>query len=151
MTMPDGPDVVDLDIRFPARPEYVRTVRHAVAALARLHGADEDAVEDIKLGVSEACTTAVLATAEAGPEPVDVTAQASEPHHLLVSVLDRGAHVEREVAGPPDEISTEELPFERALSLPIVRGLVEEVAVRPRAGGGATMEMRFSLRSGQEG
>jgi serine/threonine-protein kinase RsbW len=118
--------------------------RHAVAALARLRLVEEDVVEDVKLAVSEACTTAVNENAEIGGEPVDLRVWGNEGR-LEVEVLDRGTQLERAVSGPPDEISTADLPFERTLALPIIRGLVDEVAITPRPDGGASVRMVFSL------
>jgi serine/threonine-protein kinase RsbW len=118
--------------------------RHAVAALARLRQVEEEVVEDVKLAVSEACTTAVNENAEMGGEPVDLRVFA-DVGNLEVEVLDRGTQLDRAVAGPPDEIDTADLPFERTLSLPIIRGLVDQVAISPRTGGGASVRMVFSL------
>jgi hypothetical protein len=53
--------------------------------------------------------------------------------------------VERAVAGSPSEIDTEELPFDRVLSLPIIRGLVDEVAITPLEGQGMSLRMVLSV------
>jgi serine/threonine-protein kinase RsbW len=142
MTEPKA--VPDLELEFPARPEFVRAARHAVSALARLSGASEEVVEDIKLAVSEACNTAVAANAEAGSEAVELRAFDS-PAGLVIEVMDRGANPERTVSGPPEELDTGDLPFERALSLPIIRGLVDELAIAPRGDRGAVVRMTVSL------
>ena len=142
MTEPKA--VPDLELEFPARPEFVRAARHAVSALARLSGASEEVVEDIKLAVSEACNAAVAANAEAGSEAVELRAFDS-PAGLVIEVMDRGANPERTVSGPPEELDTGDLPFERALSLPIIRGLVDELAIAPRGDRGAVVRMTVSL------
>jgi len=142
MTEPKA--VPDLELEFPARPEFVRAARHAVSALARLSGASEEVVEDIKLAVSEACNAAVAANAEAGSEAVELRAFDS-PARLVIEVMDRGANPERTVSGPPEELDTGDLPFERALSLPIIRGLVDELAIAPRGDRGAVVRMTVSL------
>jgi len=137
--------VPDLDIEFPAKPQYVRAARHTVAALARMREADDDLVEDIKLAVSEASTRAVAANEQAGSkDPVKVQAFVSDGS-LVVEVFDRGPDPERPVSGPPEEIDTGELPFERALAVPLIRGLVDEVAMESRPGGGTTVRMVVSL------
>ncbi len=135
----------ELDIHFPAKPEYVRTVRHAVAALARLHGVPEDVVEEIKLAVSEACTIAVNANAGLPEEqPVQVLA-ATDDASIVIEVLDRGPDPERDVLGRPDDLDTEDLPFDKGLALPLIRGLVDEVAVGARDDGGARVRMLVSI------
>ncbi len=135
----------ELDIQFPPKPEYVRTVRHAVAALARLHGVPEDVVEEIKLAVSEACTIAVTANAGLSEvQPVQVLA-ATDGASIVIEVLDRGPDPERDVLGPPVDLDTEDLPFDKGLALPLIRGLVDEVAVGPRDNGGARVRMLVSI------
>jgi serine/threonine-protein kinase RsbW len=146
---PEG-SAPELSIEFPRKPEYVRTVRQAVAALARLHGADEAVVEDIKLAVSEACNTALSPVGEPYASAVELMAWGG-PEGLVVDVLDAEATFDHAVAGPPEEISTEDLPFERALALPIIRGLATQVAIEPRAGGGAVTRMVLSLEVGERG
>jgi serine/threonine-protein kinase RsbW len=136
----------ELELSLPPKPEYVRTARHTVAALARLHGVPEDLIEDIKLAVSEACTTALMANADLPmPEPIDVRAW-GEMDAMVLEVLDRGPGPAKEILGDPEELDTGDLPFEKALSLPLIRGLVDEVALGPRDGGGTSLRMSVSLQ-----
>src|SRR5205085_6569535 len=95
----------ELAIEFPRKPEYVRTVRQAIAALARLHGADDDVVEDIKLAVSEACNTAVNPAGEPGRSPVQLLARGAR-EGLVVEMIDADAILVHPVAGAPGTIST---------------------------------------------
>lgn len=139
-------DDAELELAFPPKPEFVRAARHAIAALARLHGADEDVVEDIKLAVSEACTVAVAERSGGDEDAVEVAARGG-PEGLVVEVVDRGFTAAAAVSGSPQELDTGEMPFERALSLPIIRGLVDDVAITPRDGGGATVRMVMGLES----
>lgn len=135
----------ELDIEFPAKPQYVRAARHTVAALARMRDADDELVEDIKLAVSEACTRAVATNQEtASSDPVRVQVYVQD-NSLAVEVLDRGPGPERSVSGPPEEIDTAELPFESALAVPLIRGLVDELALTPRPGGGTSVRMVVAI------
>ena len=52
-------------VRLPANPRYLRVARVVAGALADELGADIDAVEDVRLAVSEVCNVAVLAGAQA--------------------------------------------------------------------------------------
>jgi serine/threonine-protein kinase RsbW len=136
----------ELELSLPPKPEYVRTARHTVGALARLHGVPEDVVEDIKLAVSEACNTALSAIGdETTAEPITVRAWGG-PEAMILEILDRGPGPAREVLGDPEEIDTGDLPFDNALSLPLIRGLVDEVALAPREGGGSSLRMTVSLQ-----
>lgn len=49
-----------VEIAFPAKPEYVSVARLVVAAVAQSHLFDPEEVEDIKIAVSEACSSAIL-------------------------------------------------------------------------------------------
>jgi serine/threonine-protein kinase RsbW len=135
----------ELELVFPARPEFVRMARLTVAALARLRDADDDLVEDIKLAVSEACNTALNSVAGLEGAPITVRAS-SQPEAMVLEILDRGPGPAREVLGDPEDIDTGDLPFEQALALPLIRGLVDEVALGPRDGGGSSLRMTVSLQ-----
>jgi serine/threonine-protein kinase RsbW len=141
---PDRASDPELELTLPPKPEYVRTVRHTVGALARLHGVPEDLVEDIKLAVSEACNTALNSVAGLDGDPITVRAW-GEPQAVVMEVLDRGPGPAREILGDPEELDTGDLPFEQALALPLIRGLVDEVALGPRDGGGSALRMTVSL------
>jgi serine/threonine-protein kinase RsbW len=137
--------VPELELEFPPRPEFVRLARHTVGALARLHDVIDGVVDDVKLAVSEACTTAMSSPAE-GREALIIRASSID-ESLTIDVVDPASAALREVAGDPSELDTEDLPFERALALPVIRGLVDQVIVTAREGGGATLRMVISTEA----
>lgn len=148
----DGGPVPGLELELPRKPAFVRTARHAVAALVRLYDAPEDLVEDIKLAVSEACNTAMAraeGSDEASLQPVTVRAAVNDTR-IEIEVIDPNGTVPREVTGSPSDIDTEDLPFDRILSLPIVRGLVDEVSITPEEPRGARMRMVVTLAASPE-
>lgn len=56
-------------IKIPAKPEYIGVARLITAAFAGFLGLDSETVEDVKVAVSEACTSAILQLyKEAKPE-----------------------------------------------------------------------------------
>ncbi|HYU58828.1 MAG TPA: hypothetical protein VEO00_12375, partial [Actinomycetota bacterium] len=62
-------------------------------------------------------------------------------------VTDSGAPFDPDTyEGEPAAVDGEEFSFERGLSLPVVRGLVEDLEIVARAEGG--MRVRFTLRAG---
>jgi anti-sigma regulatory factor (Ser/Thr protein kinase) len=69
----------DVEIQIPPRPEYVGVLRLALGSLARGAGMDEESIDDLRIAISEACTTAVM-THEAGDtdEPVIVVWRVDE-------------------------------------------------------------------------
>ena len=145
----DGAQDPELELEFPPKPEFVGTARHAVSALTRLRDFPDDVVQDVKLAVSEACTTAIADGPGEGL-PIRLLASA-EADRVLLEIIDPGTGVERAVKGRPTEIDTDELPFDRVLSLPIIRGLVDEVAITPLERGGMSVRMVLSVRAEADG
>lgn len=74
-----------------ADPAHVRVVRLVAVSLARVHGVDEDVVEDVRLAVGEACGRAVAAHTRAAVEvPVQLRFEGSSGSGpgLVVEVVD---------------------------------------------------------------
>jgi serine/threonine-protein kinase RsbW len=145
----DGGPIPELELDVPAKPMFARTARHTVGALSRLHDVPEDVLEDIKLAVSEACNTALSAgRAEGAGNDHRVTVSVwPERDRVVIDVVDPLAKPGREVSGAPGEIDTEDLPFDRILSLPIIRGLVDEVSITAEESGGIKIRMSVSIAS----
>jgi len=145
-----GPEAHDteLELAFPPRPEYVRMARHTVAALARLHDAADEVVDDLKLAVSEACTNAVSTNARGGGDPVGVTVAVTDGS-LLVDVADAGPGIDPSLLEHDPELDSEEFTFERGLSLPLIRGLVDELEILPGEPNGSVVRMRLAMAEGQ--
>ncbi|HWC33118.1 MAG TPA: ATP-binding protein [Actinomycetota bacterium] len=68
----------------PPDPRHVSTARIFAAAVARVAGADETTVEDIKVGISEACSMSLRPPAADGPVEVSIVA---EPERLRFEVI----------------------------------------------------------------
>lgn len=66
----------------PADPRHISTARIFAAAVARVAAADEGTVEDVKVGISEACSMSLRGPGEA---PLEVTIVA-EPERLRFEV-----------------------------------------------------------------
>lgn len=60
-----------LTLTFPPIPAYVGTARLFVGAVARRYGVDEERVDDLKVAVSEACTSALRLRGD-GKDPIEV-------------------------------------------------------------------------------
>lgn len=132
--MPDiAAPAVELEV--PARPEYVAVVRLALASLGRLAGLDEATVEDLKIAVSEATTSAMLVNqAAGGSDPVTI-AWTRRDGRVVVEISDRGP---REGA---DEAAGGDLAGARAdISVALLESIVDgcEVVVRPDGPGSCT-------------
>ena len=126
-----------VSLEIPPRSPYVGVVRLAVAALARTRGMDEEAVEDLRMAVSEACANAVLTNEEAGTDEAVVVDWYDEGDRLVIEVGDRGA------AAAPDAsaVDTDGFSSRVAMSVALLESLVDEFSFTPRDGGGRTARL----------
>src|SRR5207248_11497682 len=125
----------ELELTFPPKPEYVRTARHTVAALARLHDLPDEVVDDVKLAVSEGCTNAVAVNAASnGEPPVSIVAWVGADG-MDIRILDRGPGIDPGLLDAQAKLSSDEFTFEKGLSLPLIKGLVDQVEILPRDDG----------------
>ena len=134
-------DTSVLTLRFPAKPEYLVLGRLVLSGLARAEPIEEDALSDLKLALTEACSNSVRhAYAEAGGA-VDVRYEISDGY-LAIEVEDDGAGFD-----PPrrSDLLEPEL-LEGGLGLAIIRAVSEELAYRPRDGRGSSVRFGRSLR-----
>jgi len=123
-----------VELAIPPRSAYVGVARLAVAALAREAGFDEEGVDDLKTAVSEACTNAVLSSEEAGTdEPVIIT-WTEDADRVVIEVSDRGSNYDAtQVEGALD---SQGFSLRLALSVSLLRSLVDEMTLGPRDDGG---------------
>ena len=109
-----------VEIAIPPRSVYVGVVRLAVATLARQAGLDEDRVDDLRIAVSEACTSAVLAHEEAGRSDPVVVRWADEADRLVIDI-----EGQVEPTDGPDEDS-QGFSSRNVLSQALLESLVDE-------------------------
>jgi len=121
---------------FPAEAASCSAARRAACDVARAHGADDEGVNRIALGVTEAVTNAVLhAYLEHQPAPDDIVVELecdADVAHLLV--LDHGLGVRPEARS-------------LGLGLRLMAHAAEEFDVSPREGGGTQVRMTVRLRT----
>ena len=141
---PDADDAV-IELEIPARAEFVGLARLVVSSLASARRAlAEDRVDDLKLAVSEACTNAIEAHADAVVDD-RVTVRWSEgDDRLQVQIEDRGAGFDpSDLPEHPPVTDPERLNFERGLGIPLIRTLVDEVDFDPSATGTSVRMVMF--------
>lgn len=127
-------------LMVPGKPEYVGAVRLAVSSLANNVGFDIEAIEDIKVAVSEACTNIVRHGHSDLNNDTNVEYQVSceiFEDKLSISVDDNGAGYDMNNYKEP------ELPSEEAggLGIFIIRALMDEVEVESEVGEGTHIKM----------
>ncbi len=124
----------------PGKPEYVGAVRLAISSLANNAGFDIEAIEDIKVAVSEACTNIVrhgnMENSDSSDIEYRVSCEICEDR-LSISVEDDGAGYDTKNYHEP------ELPAEEAggLGIFIIRALMDEVEVESEIGIGTHITM----------
>lgn len=136
--MTGGEDRFTLEI--PRDPAFVATARMFASSLARHYEVDEDAVEDVKLAISEACKRALAASQPNDP----VLVSAARDNGRLVFEVTQG-----DLAPVPDDRDTTSSSDEElaaGLSLELITALFEDATVTSDASGQPLV--RFSVSSG---
>lgn len=128
--------VVELEI--PALPEFVGIVRMAVAALAGVRpGLDYDRVDDLRIVVSEACTSAIEAFDDASPPG---------PSRVRLRCQDGPDRLEVAIAGPAgafdSTVESHEGEDDSGFRISLIRALVDKAEVSAVEGGS---ELRLVL------
>jgi serine/threonine-protein kinase RsbW len=124
---------------FPARPEYLVLARLALTGVARLVHADEEAVADLRLAVTEAAANACRHAYDDGEGDVTVHLVLEGEHRLEVVIEDDGPGFDREAV---EEWKADELG-EDGMGLAIIRAVADDVEIGPRAGSPGT-RLRFT-------
>lgn len=125
-----------LKFSVPGKPEYVGMVRLAVSSLANCAGFDIEAVEDIKVAVSEACTNVVCHGMPDYCKCYEVACELGEDR-IIISVNDQ--------AGGYDiteyQLPTLDNPKEGGLGIFIIKALMDEVDILTEIGSGTCIKM----------
>jgi serine/threonine-protein kinase RsbW len=122
-----GSQTVRLSI--PAKAEYIALVRLALSGLSRLRPLSEEALGDLKLAVTEACTNSVRHGYAGRDGTVDIVYEL-QPDRLVVEVADDGPGFD--AAG--DRPSEENLA-EGGLGIAIIRAVSDEFEAGQRSNG----------------
>ncbi|TMM23966.1 MAG: ATP-binding protein [Actinobacteria bacterium] len=122
-------------LTIPAKAEYITLGRLALTAIARVRPLTEEALSDLKLALTEACTNSVRhAYREGRAGTVEIVYQI-EPDRLVVEVADDGQGFKpSELAGGGNgDLS------EGGLGIAIIRAVADEVEIGERESGGSRL------------
>ena len=134
-------DVEHVEVTIPARAEFVSVVRLTTAAVAARQGLMYDEIEDLKIAVSEACTS--LITAGVTPGSALIVRFALRPDALEVSVDGRGPGIALDPGAPDGDAALDE----GRLGVFLMQCLVDEVEARRDVAAG-TAGVRLVKRRG---
>ena len=125
-------------LTFPAKPDYLLLARLTLSGIARELPLDDELLADLKLAVTEACGNAVRhAYSEAAEGDVRVVF-AIDDARLRMTVEDHGGGIHAPDS-PVDEEDELAGPLERGMGMPIIRAVVDELAVEQGADGRGTV------------
>jgi anti-sigma regulatory factor (Ser/Thr protein kinase) len=132
--VPTVSDPTTVELEIPPGSAYVAIARLAVAALARGAGLEEEAVEELKIALSEAATNAVLIHEESSvAEPVSIR-WIEETDRVIVEVGDRGpAPGEQEEV---NEFDSQGFSSRMVMSRVLLEALLDGCEFLPRPDGG---------------
>ncbi len=119
-------------LRVPASSGHLGTARIFGAAAGRRFGADEEAVADVRLAVSEACTIALQASRGAGSI---VLAVRPVPGGLAAEVRTEPATGEAVVDGAQDMVVSQRADPADGWGVELLQAMVSELSFEPGVDG----------------
>ena len=121
-------------LTIPAKPEYITLGRLALTAIAGVRPVSDEALHDLKLALTEACTNSVKHAYGEGGGSVDIVYELLADR-LAVEVGDDGSGFDpnRGRGNGDDELE------EGGLGIAIIRALTDEVEIGEREGGGSRL------------
>lgn len=138
-----------VELRVDQDPAHVRVVRLVSAAVARMAGLGDETLDEVRLGVSEACGLAIDALGAAGSD-APMCLEFDDSHGLQVTVRTPAVIPARhEVAVPADPALEDSPTVAHVLldRLALIEGLIDEVHVDTGPEGSA-VTMRWSAGNG---
>jgi serine/threonine-protein kinase RsbW len=132
-----GVGAATIRLTIPAKPEYITLGRLALTGIARMRPdlVSDEALGDLKLALTEACTNSVRHAYGDDAGTVEI-AYELYPDKLVVEVSDEGNGFE--APGPRRALSEDEL-MEGGLGIAIIEALSDELAIAERPGGGSSL------------
>ena len=131
----------NVELRVPCKPEYVRTVRRLVGEMADAVPLSPDAIEEVKVAVSEAVANIVRhAYGGCRPETPVVIRCSVDTGRLTIEIVDKGIGfaVPNHCDAPSPEISREK---EGGLGIVLMRNLMDSVDYYSRPNLGTRIKM----------
>jgi serine/threonine-protein kinase RsbW len=126
-------------LTIPAKPEYITLGRLALTGIARLRAEpmSQEALGDLKLALTEACTNSVRHAYAGGDGNVEILYEL-HPDKLVVEVADEGEGFDAPAEDAIADLNGNALS-EGGLGIAIIKALVDELEIRDRAEGGSSL------------
>ena len=126
-------------LTIPAKPEYITLGRLALTGIARLRTEpmSQEALGDLKLALTEACTNSVRHAYDGGEGNVEILYEL-HADKLVVEVVDEGEGFDAPADDAGPALNGDALS-EGGLGIAIIKALVDELEIRDRAQGGSSL------------
>ncbi len=122
-----------VEMRLPAKPEYVGVVRLSVSGIANRMGFSYEDIEDLKVAISEAMTNATTHAYDDGEEGEVTIGFGIYPDRLEVMVADRGGSFDldevKQHIGPYQQNEKIENLREGGFGLFLIDALMDKVEI----------------------
>ncbi|MHB0913675.1 MAG: ATP-binding protein [Armatimonadota bacterium] len=139
--MADQSPPAGVELTIPCRPEFVGVARLTILGVASRMQFTYDEVEDVRLAVGEACTTAVERATKSNREGTDITIRSTiEDGKLSIEIEDRAGAA----PPPPPPVENPEEVDEQGLGALLMELLVDEFSVEPTAEGTLVKMVKYS-------
>lgn len=128
-----------VELRFAALAGHVRTARMIATTVSRRAGVPDEAVDEIKLAVGEACARAVRVNQRIAPEELVRVRLVDSSETFVVAVSDLGSSGDgvptpRSLLDPADMAG-----LAPDIGLALIEGLVDEMQISPGENGVGTV------------
>jgi len=127
-----------VEMKIPAKPEYVGVIRLTLSGIASRIGFSYDDIEDLKIAISEACTNAVQHAYGEDEEGEIVVGFGVYKDRLELMVADHGHSCNfdevRQGLGPYHKDQQIEFMREGGLGLYLIETLMDKVEIRQHLG-----------------
>ncbi len=135
-TQAGGNEAKQVRLTIPAKAEYVTLGRLALTGLSRLRPLPDEALADLKLALTEACSNSVRHAYPGRVGQVEIVYELHDDR-LVIEVADEGEGFDLAAADEePGELT------EGGLGIAIIRAIVDEFEVGDRNGGSGS-RLRF--------
>jgi serine/threonine-protein kinase RsbW len=124
-------------LTFPAKAEYLLLARLTLSGLARELPLDDELLADLKLAVTEACGNVVRHAYPDAEGDVSLVVTIDDSR-LQMTVEDHGDGIQAP-GSPEDEPDELSGPLESGMGMPIIRAIVDELAVEQGSDGRGTV------------
>ncbi|MEH7074338.1 anti-sigma B factor RsbW [Neobacillus drentensis] len=127
-----------IEVKMPAKPEYVGVIRLTLSGIASRMGYAYEEIEDLKIAVSEACTNAAQHAYKDHGSGETIVGFGIYDNKLEIMISDRGESFNfeetRNKLGPYSAVSNTDQLVEGGLGLYLMETLMDEVHVFNNSG-----------------